>query len=154
MKNTLTEYRRKRDFIKTSEPEGQTKSPGGNRFVIQRHQASHLHWDLRLEMEGVLKSWAVPKEPPTQPGIKRLAVQVEDHPMDYIDFQGTIAEGQYGAGTVGIWDRGPYRLEYAGEEKIIFELLGKKLSGRYALIHTRENQWIFFKTKEVKTLTK
>ncbi|MDZ7260765.1 MAG: 3'-phosphoesterase [candidate division KSB1 bacterium] len=144
----MSEYQQKRDFSKTTEPQAVVQETGLSRFVIQKHQASHLHWDLRLEKDGVLKSWAVPKEPPDQPGIKRLAVAVEDHPVDYIDFEGTIAEGQYGAGTVEIWDKGSYEAEYIDDKKWVFFLNGRRLTGRYALIHTRENQWLFFKTLE------
>ncbi len=116
-----------------------------NRFVIQEHQATHLHWDFRLEKDGVLKSWAVPKGPPEQKGIKRLAVQVEDHEISYIDFQGTIPEGQYGAGTVKIWDKGTYQIESESPKRIVFELKGKRLQGKYALIRLREKQWLLIK---------
>jgi bifunctional non-homologous end joining protein LigD len=119
------------------------------RFVVQEHHATHLHWDFRLEMDGVLKSWAVPKEPPTTPGIRRLAVQVEDHPPDYIDFQGVIEEGAYGAGTVSIWDKGAYTLESRKPDKMVFELLGKKMKGRYTLVHfsDKPENWLLFKTR-------
>jgi len=117
-------------------------------YVIQKHDATHLHYDLRLEMDGVLKSWAVPKAPPTESGVKRLAVQVEDHPLDYANFEGTIPEGQYGAGTVKIWDRGKYILMEKTEDKLIFEIRGDKLQGLYCLVRFkgREN-WLFFKKK-------
>ena len=118
------------------------------RFVIQKHQATHLHYDFRLEMDGVLKSWAVPKEPPTKSGVKRLAVQVEDHELDYINFEGTIPEGMYGAGTVEIWDRGTYILKTRRENKIEFTLQGSKLKGDYVLIRFRNKNWLFFKKKE------
>ena len=98
-------------------------------YVIQKHAATHLHFDLRLEMDGVLKSWAIPKEPPTSPAVKRLAVQVEDHSVDYASFEGTIAEGEYGAGTVEIWDKGNYKLIDRKEDKLIVEIDGAKLSG-------------------------
>jgi len=117
------------------------------RFVIQKHQATRLHYDFRLEMDNVLKSWAVPKEPPTQPGVRRLAVQVEDHALDYIDFEGTIPEGQYGAGTVEIWDKGTYTLKDRTEKMIEFTLNGSKLKGNYALIHFKENNWLFIRKK-------
>lgn len=117
-------------------------------YVIQRHDATHLHYDLRLEMNGVLKSWAVPKTPPTESGIKRLAVQVEDHPLDYADFEGTIPEGMYGAGTVEIWDRGKYVLKEKTDNRLIFEIKGKKLKGLYCLILFKgKKNWLFFKKK-------
>jgi len=122
-------------------------SLASGRFVIQKHQATHLHYDFRLEMDNVLKSWAVPKEPPTQPGVRRLAVQVEDHALDYIDFQGTIPEGQYGAGTVEIWDKGTYTLENRTDKIIEFSLNGSKLKGNYALIHFKENNWLLIRKK-------
>ncbi|NIO18657.1 3'-phosphoesterase, partial [bacterium] len=106
---TLDEYKAKRRFTKTPEPPGEVKRRGNNLlYVIQKHQARKLHWDLRLEQNGVLKSWAIPKEPPTHEGVRRLAVAVEDHPVDYSTFEGTIPEGLYGAGTVEIWDKGRY----------------------------------------------
>ena len=117
------------------------------RFVIQKHKATHLHFDFRLEMEGILKSWAVPKGVPEEAGIKRLAVAVEDHQLDYIDFEGIIPEGQYGAGSVEIWDNGNYELESMGKRKIVFRLKGRKLKGRYAMIHTSEKNWLIFKLK-------
>jgi DNA ligase D-like protein (predicted 3'-phosphoesterase) len=121
-----------------------------DRFVVQRHDASRLHWDFRLEMDGVLKSWAVPKEPPTRPGLRRLAVAVEDHDLDYIGFEGTIPEGEYGAGTVEIWDNGTYDLESRKPEKIVFELHGERMKGRYTLVHFTEKaeNWLLFKTKK------
>jgi DNA ligase D-like protein (predicted 3'-phosphoesterase) len=120
------------------------------RFVVQRHDASRLHWDFRLEMDGVLKSWAVPKEPPTRPGLRRLAVAVEDHDLDYIDFRGVIPEGEYGAGTVEIWDRGDFELESRKPKKIVFELHGEKMKGRYTLVHFTEKaeNWLLFKNKD------
>jgi len=121
-------------------------APSG-RFVIQKHQATHLHYDFRLEMDGVLKSWAVPKEPPTAPGVRRLAVQVEDHALDYIDFEGTIPEGTYGAGTVEIWDSGTYTLKTRTEKKIEFTLHGTRLRGDYALVNFRENNWLLLRKK-------
>ncbi len=120
-------------------------------YVIQRHRARHLHYDLRLEMDGVLKSWAVPKEPPTEEGVRRLAVQVEDHPLGYEDFEGVIPEGSYGAGVVEIWDRGRYELRERGEDKLVFELKGRKLRGTYCLLRFRKGEprhWLFFKMKE------
>jgi DNA ligase D-like protein (predicted 3'-phosphoesterase) len=118
------------------------------RFVIQKHQATHLHYDFRLEMDGVLKSWAVPKEPPAKSGVKRLAVQVEDHALDYINFEGTIPEGMYGAGTVEIWDKGIYTLRTRTENKIEFTLQGSKLTGDYVLIRFRNKNWLLIKKKE------
>jgi bifunctional non-homologous end joining protein LigD len=118
------------------------------KFVIQKHQATHLHYDFRLEMDGVLKSWAIPKDPPTKSGVKRLAVQVEDHALDYINFEGTIPEGMYGAGTVEIWDKGTYILKTRKENKIEFILQGSKLEGTYLLIRFRNKNWLFFRKKE------
>jgi DNA ligase D-like protein (predicted 3'-phosphoesterase) len=119
------------------------------RFVIQRHHAKHLHYDFRLEMDGVLKSWAVPKGLPTEPGVKRLAVEVEDHAVSYIDFQGLIPEGMYGAGKVEIWDKGTYTLKQRSRDKIEFTLHGEKLSGGYALIRFKgDKNWLLLKKKE------
>lgn len=121
-------------------------------FVIQKHYATNLHYDLRLEMDGVLKSWAVPKEPPTVEGIKRLAIQVNDHDLDYADFEGTIPEGSYGSGKVEIWDRGTFEPESVKEKKIVFTLSGEKMKGKFVLVKTNfgkyENDWLFFKKKE------
>ncbi len=118
------------------------------RFVVQKHDATRLHYDFRLEMDGVLKSWAIPKEPPTEPNIKRLAVEVEDHPVSYITFEGTIPEGKYGAGTVEIWDKGTYTLKSRSNNKIVFTLHGEKLVGDYILVRFKEDKnWLFFKKK-------
>ncbi|MGB9837051.1 MAG: DNA polymerase ligase N-terminal domain-containing protein [Candidatus Saccharicenans sp.] len=125
-------------------------------YLIHKHWASHLHYDLRLEQDGVLKSFALPKEPPVQPGEKRLAVQVEDHPLSYAEFEGTIPEGQYGAGKVEIWDRGHYRLLAENENMKEILICGKKLKGVYSLIKFRDknkekrgqNLWLFFKNKD------
>jgi len=117
-------------------------------YVIQKHYATHLHYDLRLEMEGVLKSWAVPKNPPEERGLKRLAVQVEDHSIEYADFEGIIPEGLYGAGKVEIWDKGVYGLLERTDDKIVFRINGKRLKGVYYLIRLKgrgENNWLFFK---------
>jgi DNA ligase D-like protein (predicted 3'-phosphoesterase) len=142
----LKEYWKKRDFEKTNEPKGDEKTSRGNIYVIHKHQAKHLHYDLRLEMDGVLKSWAVPKSPPTEKGIKRLAVQVEDHPIDYANFEGTIPEGQYGAGTVEIWDKGQFVLKERSKDKLIFEIKGNKLKGDYCLVRFKgKENWLFFK---------
>ncbi len=143
----LKEYRQKRDFEETSEPEGELSSTVGSRFVVQRHQARHLHYDFRLEMGGLLKSWAVPKGVPLEPGVKRLAIQVEDHPIEYIDFAGVIPEGQYGAGTVEIWDKGSFRLNREEPDHLEFTLSGEKLSGDYVLIHTDSKNWLLIKRK-------
>jgi bifunctional non-homologous end joining protein LigD len=116
-----------------------------NRFVVQEHHASHLHWDFRLEKDGALKSWAVPKGPPEKKLIKRLAIQVEDHELDYIDFEGEIAEGEYGAGSVKIWDSGTYELESESSKSIVFELKGNRLKGKYSLVHLKEKQWLLIK---------
>jgi len=120
-------------------------------FVVQEHAASHLHWDFRLEKDGVLKSWAIPKGPPEEPGIRRLAMEVEDHPLDYASFEGTIPEGQYGAGTVKIWDRGEYRMLTEDKGFLEFILRGKKLNGRYKLVKFEKagpKSWLILKAKE------
>lgn len=116
-------------------------------YVIQEHHASHLHYDLRLEHNGVLKSWALPKEPPSKPGIKRLAVAVEDHKIGYENFEGEIPKGSYGAGTVKIWDRGSYEAEKFDKDHIMLELNGKRLKGRFFLVKLKgqEKNWLFFK---------
>ena len=143
----LEKYNRKRDFTRTSEPaDNQNVAPHEYpRFVVQKHNASRLHYDLRLEIDQVLKSWAVPKGIALEVGVKRLAVQTEDHPLGYIDFEGTIPEGQYGAGTVEIWDTGSFKLIDSNTKKIEFELIGKKVSGIYVLIHTGGSNWLLFK---------
>lgn len=142
---TLKKYQTKRKFAKTPEPKGELKKTAGNRFVVHRHEARHLHYDFRLEMDGVLKSWAVPKGVPAEKGVKHLAVQVEDHPVDYIDFQGTIPEGNYGAGTVEIWDRGKYRLIEKKPKAIKFTLEGKILKDDYVLFKFKDKNWLIFK---------
>lgn len=149
---SLDEYLKKRNFSKTPEPQGEKKVMAdemaeGGIYVIQRHAASHLHYDLRLEKNGVLKSWAVPKEPPTVKGVKRLAVQTEDHPIEYANFEGVIPEGEYGAGRVEIWDRGTFNVEKWDENEIIVHIHGEKLKGRYCLIRFKkqEDNWLFFK---------
>lgn len=115
-------------------------------FVIQKHHARNLHYDFRLEMDGVLKSWAVPKEPPMFAGIKRLAISVDDHSLSYATFEGVIPEGEYGAGTVEIWDKGTYKLVKQTSKEIIIMLLGNKLKGRYALVKMEEdNKWLLIK---------
>lgn len=126
-----------------------------SRFVIHQHKATHMHWDFRLDMDGVLKSWAIPKEPSMKEGEKHLAIQVEDHPRSYIGFEGEIPEGEYGAGTVRIWDKGTYTLLNKKPEKLIFELNGRKLRGKFVLLQTRfatdkrkQKTWLFFKMQK------
>ena len=153
----LQEYNKKRRFDETPEPEGRPKKRPGSSFVIQKHRASRLHYDLRLEMDGVLRSWAVPKGPSLDPGEKRLAVQTEDHPVDYGGFEGVIPKGNYGAGNVIIWDHGTYEMVDPStaqdgwkKRKFHFVLHGKKLGGEWVLVETRrgERQWIFFKVRD------
>jgi DNA ligase D-like protein (predicted 3'-phosphoesterase) len=152
----LEEYKKKREFGKTPEPDAvMGRSDGGRIYVIQKHHASHLHYDLRLEMDGVLKSWAMPKEPPLNEKTRRLAVMTEDHPLDYANFEGTIPEGQYGAGRVEIWDSGTFDLEEEGEGKFIVNIQGRRIEGRHALIRLKPsprfqgvNNWLFFKLKD------
>jgi len=150
---SLNEYKKKRNLKKSGEPISRTKRMEKNKsqiYLIHEHHASHLHWDLRLEMDGVLKSWAVPKEPPIARGTKRLAIQVEDHPLDYAKFHGIIPEGNYGAGEVKIWDSGSYELLKKYPNKIILEIHGKKLKGKYCLVKTNfrdKKSWLFFKMK-------
>ena len=115
------------------------------RFMVQEHHARRLHWDFRLELDGVLKSWAVPKGPPIEPGIKRLAVQVEDHPLSYFGFEGTIPEGGYGAGEVKVWDKGKYVLELREPRKYHVLLKGRKLKGDYRLINFKDKNWLIYK---------
>ena len=168
---SLTQYKQKRKFSETPEPSAKIKkiksrklirrdpnlkegravgNLGVLRFVVQEHHASHLHWDFRLEMDGVLKSWAVPKSPPTEKGIKRLAVQVEDHPLEYAKFSGEIPEGNYGAGKVEIWDKGTYELKFRDSKKIEVVLDGKKLKGNFVLVKTHfgnkpKKSWLLMK---------
>ena len=124
------------------------------RFVIQEHHARKLHYDFRLEMDGMLKSWAVPKIPPKKADLKRLAIQVDDHKLSYIDFEGEIEDGSYGAGEVKIWDEGTYDMESSKDDKIVFVLHGKTLKGRYTLLKMKwgYNQWLLFKTKKEEKL--
>ncbi len=171
---SLDEYKRKRRFEETPEPPPKIETKSRHRFVVQRHAASRLHYDFRLEMEGVLKSWAVPKGPSLDPADKRLAMQVEDHPVSYYDFEGTIPEGNYGGGTVMVWDAGtweplspvPVDGEYVpGTEKeaaamlekgdFKFRLKGKRLNGDFALVHikgrrpgSKGNEWLLIKKKD------
>lgn len=145
---SLKEYKKKRNLKKSGEPIKKIKT-SGKIFVIQEHHASHLHFDFRLEMNGVLKSWAIPKTPPTAKGIRRLAINVEDHPLAYAKFHGKIPKGNYGAGEVKIWDSGKYDLLEKDSKKIVFELHGKKLKGKYCLVKTnyggKKNGWLWFK---------
>jgi DNA ligase D-like protein (predicted 3'-phosphoesterase) len=162
MNDKLNVYRNRRDFNATSEPSGNGgRSRGARRFVIQKHDASRLHYDLRLEIDGVLVSWAVPKGLSTDPTDKRLAIQTEDHPLDYIDFEGVIPEGEYGAGTVLVWDSGTYRnlrakkgrnsvgMEDAIKDGLIeVWLQGQKIQGGYAMKRTdggRKPRWLLIK---------
>src|SRR5947209_15743267 len=156
----LEEYRRKRRFSETPEPPPKVEKKAGHRFVVQRHRATRLHYDFRLEMEGVLKSWAVPKGPSLDPGDKRLSMQVEDHPVSYFDFEGTIPEGNYGAGAVMVWDTGTW--EALGDAAAMlkkgdlkFKLHGKKLKGEFVLAKMRSSrpgskgtEWLLIKKKD------
>lgn len=158
---SLSDYQSKRDFESTPEPSGGGSIQGSSRFVIQKHNASTLHYDLRLEVDGVLKSWAVPKGPSTDPRAKRLAVPTEDHPVDYIDFEGVIPEDEYGGGVVLVWDTGTYENATTDEEgkgippgeaieagHISVVLRGEKLSGGYALTRTGsgdDSRWLLVK---------
>src|ERR1700722_7506272 len=163
----LTTYKQKRSFGETPEPRGGKPAGKALQFVVQKHDASHLHYDFRLEMEGVLKSWAIPKGPSLNPADKRLAMMVEDHPFDYKDFEGITPAGNYGAGTVMVWDEGTYEpLEEtngtkAAQQKVLlrelrngslkFRLNGKKLKGEFALVQTKgrgENSWLLIKHRD------
>jgi DNA ligase D-like protein (predicted 3'-phosphoesterase) len=164
---TLREYDKKRDFARTGEPRGRSRTGRGTRhdpiFVIQHHAASSDHYDFRLEVDGVLVSWAVPKGPSVNPADKRLAVRTEDHPMEYADFEGVIPAGEYGGGTVMVWDTGTYRNttvhrgeprgagEAVGAGHLTFELNGTKLHGEFALTRTgrgRRDRWLLVKRKD------
>jgi len=160
---SLTSYQRKRRFNSTPEPRGKSgRAAGALRFVVQKHHATRLHYDFRLELDGTLKSWAVPKGPSLNPGDKRLAIMVEDHPLDYRTFEGVIPEGNYGAGAVIVWDQGTYhavesenrqeseRFLRAGLEKghVHFVLHGEKLNGEFSLLKLRKgeaNAWLLVK---------
>ncbi|HEX2167891.1 MAG TPA: DNA polymerase ligase N-terminal domain-containing protein, partial [Longimicrobiales bacterium] len=163
----LAEYRRKRDFERTREPAGGGTRKGrrGLEFVIQKHAASHLHYDLRLELDGTMKSWAVPKGPSLDPSVKRLAMQVEDHPIEYNTFEGTIPQGEYGGGTVMLWDRGTYTPDEPkkGEDatsavrrglksgKLSFTFNGERLRGSFALVRTdggEKPKWLLIKHRD------
>ena len=153
----LEEYKRKRDFSQTPEPPPKVAKGKQNRFVVQKHRATRLHYDFRLEMDGVLKSWAVPKGPSLDPADKRLAMQVEDHPVSYFDFEGIIPAGNYGAGTVMVWDVGTWEPEGDAHQMLNkgdlkFRLNGKKLNGSFALIHmkarrpgSKGTEWLLIK---------
>jgi bifunctional non-homologous end joining protein LigD len=156
----LGEYNRKRDFSRTAEPAGKVPRAKGKalRFVIQKHDASHLHFDFRLELDGVMKSWAVPKGPSLDPSMKRLAMEVEDHPISYNTFEGTIPQGEYGGGTVMLWDRGTYEAEEGGGVESLREgyrrgdlkitLHGKRLEGSWVLVRMKRPgrpQWLLIK---------
>ena len=162
---SLTEYKRKRNFGKTAEPPGKPgrRSRRGLRFVIQKHAASHLHYDFRLELDGVMKSWAVPKGPSYDPKVRRLAMEVEDHPIEYNKFEGTIPEGEYGGGTVMLWDRGTYEPEGGGGEAALREAYargdlkivvhGKRMFGGWVLVRMRRDtagraQWLLIKHRD------
>jgi bifunctional non-homologous end joining protein LigD len=160
----LAEYRKKRDFTRTAEPRGgRRKRAVKLAYVIQKHAASHLHFDLRLQLDGVMKSWAVPKGPSYDPSVKRLAMEVEDHPMEYNTFEGTIPKGQYGGGTVMLWDRGTYEAEDGGGEESLRDgyergdlkivLHGERLQGGWVLVRIRRDeggrrQWLLIKHRD------
>ena len=149
---SLKEYQAKRKFAKTPEPPPSPRLWRTRKrlpiFVVQKHDASHLHYDFRLEMDGVLKSWAVPKGVSEKPDEKRLAVAVEDHPFEYANFEGEIPRGEYGAGTVEIWDKGNYEMIEATKKAYKFILNGKKLKGQYVLFNFKNDKnWLLFKTK-------
>jgi bifunctional non-homologous end joining protein LigD len=147
----LQEYLSKRDFSVTTEPVGGGEQGGGRVFVVQEHHSRRLHYDLRLEKDGVLKSWAVPKGIPESPSEKRLAVETEDHPLGYASFEGAIPKGHYGAGTVEIWDKGVYEAKVWDEKMIEFTVQGEKLKGRYVLVRLKkagEKSWLLLKGKE------
>lgn len=152
----LRDYANKRDFARTTEPFGTVVKEVRNVFVVQEHQARRLHYDFRLSKEGVLKSWAVPKGIPEISGIRRLAIETEDHPLEYGGFEGIIPTGQYGAGTVKIWDKGSYDLKNWSEDKIEFLLRGSRLHGMYILIKIKETstkprkqrEWLFMKIRD------
>ncbi len=147
----LVDYQTKRDFSRSPEPVGkvETTEAAFPRFVIQEHHARRLHWDFRLEKDGVLKSWAVPKGLPLEVGVKRLAIEVEDHPLSYIDFAGTIPPGNYGAGAVSIWDHGRYAVAEWKSAKIVVVLLGERVQGSYHMVRTNAQQWLIFRGKEL-----
>jgi bifunctional non-homologous end joining protein LigD len=139
----LGSYKAKRDFEKTPEPKGaKRKRAKEARFVVQEHDARRLHWDLRLEHDGALASWALPRGVPEHPDENRLAVRTEDHPLEYLEFHGEIPKGEYGAGTMTIWDDGTYEAEKFREDEVIATFHGERMHGRYALFRTRETDWM------------
>ena len=143
MADRLGTYKEKRDFGKTPEPKGRRKKKtDAARFVVQEHNARRLHWDLRLEREGTLASWALPRGVPDHPDENRLAVRTEDHPLEYLEFHGEIPKGEYGAGTMTIWDAGTYEAEKFRDDEVIATFHGERLHGRYALFRTRETDWM------------
>jgi len=151
----MEEYNKKRNFGVTSEPEGKTEVSGEKlRYVIQHHKASRDHYDLRLEWNGVLVSWAVPKGPSFNPADKRLAILVEDHPLEYRHFEGTIPKDQYGGGTVQLWDEGFWQVsgdigrDIKQSRSLKFTLHGKRLQGKWVLVKTQANQWLWFKESD------
>jgi bifunctional non-homologous end joining protein LigD len=152
----LAEYNRKRRFDVTPEPAGKVKKTNKKalEFVVQKHRASRLHYDFRLEHDGVMLSWAVPKGPSLDPSIKRLAMETEDHPIEYNQFEGVIPEGEYGAGTVMIWDRGTWEPEVEDADRALekgdlkFTLRGQKLTGSWVLVRTRQRQWLLIKHRD------
>jgi bifunctional non-homologous end joining protein LigD len=155
---SLTEYEKKRKFDKTPEPGPKKKrTKSGRIFVVQKHRATQLHYDFRLEADGVLKSWAIPKGPSLDPKVKRLAMQVEDHPVDYAKFEGVIPEGEYGGGTVMVWDYGTYEPETDNVSEALrkgelkFSLNGEKLKGSWVLVRTRDRQWLLLKHRDYYT---
>jgi bifunctional non-homologous end joining protein LigD len=140
----LTDYEKKRSFEKTPEPRGgkKSKQAKGDRFVVHEHHARRLHWDLRLEHDGVLASWALPKGVPHDPKENRLAVRTEDHPLEYLEFEGEIPKGEYGAGTIEIWDRGSYQAEKFRDDEVILTFAGERVQGKYALFQTKGDNWM------------
>jgi bifunctional non-homologous end joining protein LigD len=143
MHDRLGTYRNKRDFDKTNEPKGDRGAEqDSGRFVVQEHSARRLHWDLRLEHEGTLKSWALPRGVPDHPDENRLAVHTEDHPLEYLEFEGEIPKGEYGAGTMSVWDRGTFAAEKFRDGEVIATFSGERMRGRYALFRTREQDWM------------
>jgi bifunctional non-homologous end joining protein LigD len=142
MAKRLETYRAKRDFEKTSEPRGGGRVEGEGRFVVQEHRARRLHWDLRMEHDGVLVSWALPRGIPAHPDENRLAVHTEDHPLEYLDFEGDIPKGEYGAGSMAVWDSGTFVAEKFRDDEVIATFQGERLQGRYALFSTRGKDWL------------